>query len=359
MGRFLGLPYFLAIVPTRSMEPSIRPLDIVVIERTQDVSIGDIVLWCTTVTHCVLHRVVNITSGGVITKGDNNPVPDAGPIPFSRIIGKAVAVVPREFTLSILGLFIGYFVYYALGSLVRRGVSVVVLMLVFYLLLSFGLVAVTPTALSTTIGAIKKPWLVVSRIEVTDNGSIVVVFSSKDMRVAGIHECSVFVVEVKEGGEKEVVARDTCNATFADNEVEISVNKNLFAIAAMDGARIAFSIIVSFEPGGWLRGSGYVPYPVHRLCIRTVNGTIRVYNPNFYPVWIVAERPEIVRGRVVFETLWKGWLDGKKTLVLDFSNKTNASIRIRYMIQGKEIVYDGAVMLHGKPVSHEYGPCRH
>ena len=339
------------------MEPSIRPLDIVLVERTKNVSIGDIVLWCTSPTYCVLHRVVNITSRGVITKGDNNPLPDTGPIPLSRVVGKAVAVVPREATLSILGVFIGYFLYYVLRSLIRRGISIAVLMLVFYLLFSFGLVAIAPTALSSATGAIAKPRLAVSKIAVTGDGKIVVVFSSKDMEPIAVHECRVAVVSIV-NGSRNVVARSNCNATIEGKRVLISVDKHLFAIAAMDGLRVAFRIVVSFRPEGILRGGGYAPYPIQRLCIRTGNGSLVVINPNFYPVWVVVERPRIAKNGIVFDTLWKGWLGGRERLVLDFSNETNASIRIRYLLGGREVVYNGAVMLHGRPVSNEYG-CKH
>jgi uncharacterized membrane protein len=66
--------------------------------------VGDIIVYsglCSNVGQSVVHRVINVTSGGLITKGDNNPEPDQfqnqianGPISQQCLEGKVVYVVP-------------------------------------------------------------------------------------------------------------------------------------------------------------------------------------------------------------------------------------------------------------------------
>jgi signal peptidase I len=88
-----------------SMLPTLEGGDLVVIQGVQlsDVHVGDIVVYnnfCSTGGESVVHRVVNITSGGLVTKGDNNPSNDivsnisVSPITQRCLEGKVVFVIP-------------------------------------------------------------------------------------------------------------------------------------------------------------------------------------------------------------------------------------------------------------------------
>lgn len=88
-----------------SMLPTLEGGDLVVIQRVSlsNVQVGNIIVYnnlCSTGGESVVHRVVNITSTGLITKGDNNPVTDqAGGIASRPIVqqcleGKVVFVIP-------------------------------------------------------------------------------------------------------------------------------------------------------------------------------------------------------------------------------------------------------------------------
>ena len=88
-----------------SMLPTLEGGDLVVIQGVpvSDVHVGDIVVYnnlCSTGGESVVHRVVNITSNGLITKGDNNPYNDfaagisASPITQRCLEGKVVFVIP-------------------------------------------------------------------------------------------------------------------------------------------------------------------------------------------------------------------------------------------------------------------------
>ena len=88
-----------------SMLPTLEGGDLVVIQGVpvNGVHVGDIVVYnnlCSTGGESVVHRVVNITSNGLITKGDNNRANDivsniaVSPINQQCLEGKVVFVIP-------------------------------------------------------------------------------------------------------------------------------------------------------------------------------------------------------------------------------------------------------------------------
>lgn len=88
-----------------SMLPTLEGGDLVVIQGVPmgDIHVGDIIVYnklCSTGGESVVHRVVGVTSAGLITKGDNNPRTDqASGIAVSAITlqcleGKVVYVIP-------------------------------------------------------------------------------------------------------------------------------------------------------------------------------------------------------------------------------------------------------------------------
>lgn len=93
-------------VDGHSMLPTLEGGDLVVIQSVplSDVHVGDIIVYnglCSSGGESVVHRVVMVTSTGLITKGDNNPNPDqylgqiaSGPITQQCLEGKVVYVIP-------------------------------------------------------------------------------------------------------------------------------------------------------------------------------------------------------------------------------------------------------------------------
>lgn len=76
------------------MEPTLRGIDFLEIEpyRDRPVQIGDIIAFFRPeVNTYVVHRVIQSTSSGVRTKGDNCLRPDSWRIPFQDVEGRAVA----------------------------------------------------------------------------------------------------------------------------------------------------------------------------------------------------------------------------------------------------------------------------
>jgi len=89
-----------------SMLPTLEGGDLVVIQKVSisDVHVGDIIVYnylCSTSGFSVVHRVIENTSTGLITKGDNNPEPDQyqgqiarSPITQQCLEGKVIFVIP-------------------------------------------------------------------------------------------------------------------------------------------------------------------------------------------------------------------------------------------------------------------------
>ncbi len=76
-----------AVVLTGSMEPTLDINDFVIIKKTNNIEIGDIVSYQDeTVKMEVLHRVVNIEGDKITTKGDANNTEDK-PFDKSKITG--------------------------------------------------------------------------------------------------------------------------------------------------------------------------------------------------------------------------------------------------------------------------------
>lgn len=88
-----------------SMLPTLEGGDLVVIQSVSlsDVHVGNIIVYggvCSALGESVIHRVVNITAAGLITKGDNNPGTDQAlniatrPITQQCLEGKVDFVIP-------------------------------------------------------------------------------------------------------------------------------------------------------------------------------------------------------------------------------------------------------------------------
>ena len=126
-----------------SMLPTLEGGDLVVIQNVPigDVHAGDIIVYnnlCSTTGLSVVHRVIAITSAGLITKGDNNDRSDqAANIAFAPITqqcleGKVVFVIPYVELLA-------YYVdVYGLPQWFNYLPSILILIIVFFSVLDWG-----------------------------------------------------------------------------------------------------------------------------------------------------------------------------------------------------------------------------
>jgi signal peptidase len=126
VGNALAMPfgYGITVVLSGSMQPELSVDDIVLIQAQESYSIGDIIVYQDS-TSLVIHRIVNICNGEVITQGDANDIPD-NPITIADIKGKKIAKIPR------LGVVVR-FLKSSSGFLVVLVVAIVLLEVPYYL----------------------------------------------------------------------------------------------------------------------------------------------------------------------------------------------------------------------------------
>ena len=77
-----------------SMYPVIESGTFVVLKQDQKYILGDIIGFVNEENKNVVHRIVEQTGEGFITKGDNNKRNDPGVVPVDEVIGRTVFVIP-------------------------------------------------------------------------------------------------------------------------------------------------------------------------------------------------------------------------------------------------------------------------
>lgn len=112
------------VVVTESMVPSIKVNDAIVVKRTDEVNIGDIITFFSrdkyyyglTITHRVIGKQLDDSGNYVYrTKGDNNVLADTARVGSNDIYGKVILTIPKfgyvqNFVASPFGFIISIFV---------------------------------------------------------------------------------------------------------------------------------------------------------------------------------------------------------------------------------------------------------
>lgn len=88
--------YATLIVDTGSMESELMIGDMILIKKTDDYKIGDIITYLHEGdTIPTTHRIINYTDDGFVTKGDNNNTKDTEDVTPDIIIGEVIHVFPK------------------------------------------------------------------------------------------------------------------------------------------------------------------------------------------------------------------------------------------------------------------------
>ena len=74
-----------------SMSPFIRDGDMIQIKQQPRYHVGDVVL-LKTQFGLLVHRIITLSPAGVLTRGDNSPANDHGPIGLESILGRVIRV---------------------------------------------------------------------------------------------------------------------------------------------------------------------------------------------------------------------------------------------------------------------------
>lgn len=91
------------VVLSGSMEPTLSPGDVVIVDATATVGVGDIITYDTGDQVPTTHRVIDERDGGYQTKGDANENVDSGLVAFESVIGRTIITIP----------FVGYVILWA------------------------------------------------------------------------------------------------------------------------------------------------------------------------------------------------------------------------------------------------------
>ncbi|SHE31204.1 signal peptidase I [Clostridium fallax] len=95
-GAYNTIGYRTYTILTGSMEPKIKPGDIVLVKKVAEDELkeGDIITFKED-NRIVTHRIVEKNNNGFITKGDNNNVKDSEIVKENNIIGQVKLVIPK------------------------------------------------------------------------------------------------------------------------------------------------------------------------------------------------------------------------------------------------------------------------
>ncbi|MGB9631438.1 MAG: signal peptidase I [Candidatus Methanodesulfokora sp.] len=106
-----GVKYPLAVVMSGSMEPTLEPGDLILVQKVDPASlkVGDIIVfevpWSNTP---IVHRVIAIDNGKIFTKGDNNLYPDPSYRTSGDVYGKVIEISGHPFRIPIVGYILAF-----------------------------------------------------------------------------------------------------------------------------------------------------------------------------------------------------------------------------------------------------------
>jgi signal peptidase len=101
-------PVYPSVIVTGSMEPMIKPGDIVLVQKIkgEEAQVGDVIQYYDIENEVyITHRVIAFKEEGkrtLVTKGDNNSSADAQPVSLEQVKGRVIKVLPKIGWLSLI-----------------------------------------------------------------------------------------------------------------------------------------------------------------------------------------------------------------------------------------------------------------
>lgn len=84
------------IVISESMEPTIKKNDIIIVKRSDQYNIGDIITYIREDGLSITHRIISSNPDGYILQGDANSEQDPGIITYDQIVGKVIILISHN-----------------------------------------------------------------------------------------------------------------------------------------------------------------------------------------------------------------------------------------------------------------------
>lgn len=256
------------------MEPSIRVGDMVVYV-SGDIAVRDVVVYCVTPSHCVVHRVigmfhvdtVNENTTMLVTKGDNADTADS-PISIDKVKGRVVLTIPRELWIPVLVALIAYALYGFIKTPVVGSSYAVALSI--GLLLVVSVYATAPRLITPT--PVPAPVVSLAGVYV-DYASCTV-----SVRYMGVLSLTSAVVTVN-STPAEVVS-------VSGGTLVMKPNPDMLRASFETGAPLEIRVDGEFNDVVWLSGRYEVLIGGLNPELSVSNSTLLVYNPNCFPVTV-------------------------------------------------------------------------
>lgn len=257
------------LVVSESMEPSLRVFDLVLYVGDKP-SIGDVVLWGTSPSICVIHRLVKFDDRYIVTKGDANPIEDP-PAPWNAYKGRVLLTLPRELWLPSLLLLSVSLILRGLRSMDPLSASF--LTMVSLLALIWSSVLVQAGSLSDVSNG-PTPRLYLSSIRVASSNCSVTLEYTGDMELL---EAEVYA-STSGFCEFKVNARVVCN------KITLSLPLDFFSKSFEEGVPVKLKVKANLTRLGRLTGEYEVRVPGEKPRFYVENGSLVIVNSNGFPL---------------------------------------------------------------------------
>ncbi len=343
LSRLMYFPVNLSIVSGYSMYPTLRPGDLVVglHKEITGYGVGDVVVWCSSLTYCTVHRVTRFMDAYVMTKGDNNPLEDP-PIPESYVKYKVVLVVPSIAWLPACFILASLYLIKERKKIVmfvRGFTGVELLVFLVFIIINITLIALVPIYHFTTEPVITKPSMYLTSIEILDPGSLILVrYRLQYLSIISIAGC---LIEV---GDQLI----KCSAYIPTSDsVIIVVPPETYTLAYEKGVNSFKTLVNLTLDKGFLVGSYSLHISWNRLGVSVNGSSLVLSNPNYIPINITYAKVTYVSydkesriHKVVQVDELKSFVVGPRntyTLLVE-SKGEYAYVMIKYLLMGEEVV---------------------
>jgi hypothetical protein len=245
---------------------------------------GDIVVWYRTFSYGVIHEVISIDDGMIVTKGVNNPAPDP-PIPSSYVKYKVVLHIPRSIWLPTLLLLAGVYAYYKRREIISAfkssepgALTIAGWMLAFFILLDMAVIFLSTVYYDSYRVSIQLPSVTLRSVKLMSDKPIIrIMYNINGTFITGVEECSITAGD----------ALYHCGSiSFTNNTIYVRVPPSSISHAFQKSGNvgtITVNLKVLFK-GGNLTGRYSVLIPWRPIKVEASKGGIVVYNPNYLPV---------------------------------------------------------------------------
>lgn len=312
VGRLLWFPIALLLVSGDSMLPTYRTGDLVLGVATYlaGYRVGDVVVWFATYTHGVIHRVINTTGDYVVTKGDNNPLPDP-PIPRGFVKYTVVLRVPREVWIPLVLFTIAFYAYWRRreragppGSFEDESYKVATTALTIFILLDVLVLLITPVQWFSYMVEFPAPSVELTGFTVENFTTAIVKYSVSYADLHGVKGCSILV------GNSTHHCGDI---HVAGSAITIGVPREVFYHAYSyyntTIASITIEVNATFDKG-MVYGKYSYTFNWKPLSVEVTNQSLIVYNPN--PITFNLTNVRVVY--IDFDSLGRPVVLGEKAL---------------------------------------------